>query len=240
MKVSLNIKGRVTSKLGNGTWGPYRDNIAVTTAGTALACGLAALDSKSNAMFHAIGVGRGQWDASTPNPAKDDTVLVEEIFRKVPTSINYITEYTGFHDPSSPDEQDELDDAIFATIGSALLVGRTIEILSGTNAGDVREILSLSGNKITVDANFTTVPDATTEFRVGVVSTTPTNVVDVETTFLADEDSSDGQIREQGLFLGEASTELDSGTLMNYIRHPVLTKAGADLTNIWRLTIEVV
>jgi len=212
----------------------------VNTAGSALAAGLAALDGKSNSIYHGLGLGRGQWDVDVPNPDKSDVQLVDEFYRKTPTSVNYMVEYSGFHETTAPNPQDELDDPIFATLGSSLLVGRTVEIISGTNAGDVREILSLSGQAVTLDSNLSAVPDATTKFRVAVVSTTPTNVIDVETVFLAAEDNSDGQIREQGLFLGEATQEIDSGTLMSYIRHPVLTKSGSDLTQIWRIKVEVI
>ncbi len=237
----LQAKGQVSTRLGNGPWTPFRDNLVVTSGGAALAAGLAALDGKSNAMFHALGVGRFQWDAVLPNPAKDDAALVDEYFRAAPSNITHILETEGLHEPTSPTPSNQLRSTLFATIAPANFLGRLIEIIAGPGTGDIRQITGYTPSEtITLDSNLSATPDATTRWRLGSVSSSPTGVIDVETTFPATEGNSDGQIREQGLFLGAATAELGTGTMLSIIRHPVITKSGQDLTQVWRLRIEVV
>jgi len=235
------MDGTVATRAGSGEWSRFQKNLVVSGGSAALAAGIAATDGKTNALYHALGVGRYQWDFSLPNPEPSATSLVDEYFRRTPNSVTYIDEYIGLHETSSPNPDDELQSTIFGTIGGDLLIGRLIEIIAGTGAGDVREITSYtSPDIVTLSSGLSATPDETTRFRVGVVSSTPTGVVDVVTVFPATEGNSDGQIREHGLFCGAATAELGTGTLLCIQRHSVIAKTGEDLTRVWRLRIELV
>jgi len=245
----LKAEGRLawkssSSSESGGTWSPFLGNLVVSTGGAALAAGLAALDGKSNAVFHALGAGRFQWDAALSSPSKSDTGLVQEFYRAAPNNISFVEEVEGLNELVSPDLATELHSAQFGAYGS-LLVGRLVEIVAGTCSGDVREVIDISPTEspvetIVLDSALSAVPDTTTRWRVGVVSSTPTQAVDIETTFLAADGNSDGQIREQALFLGQATAEKDSGTMLSIVRHPAISKSNTDLTQVWRIRIEVV
>jgi hypothetical protein len=236
---TFSLSGRVASRLG-GVWRPFHHNLVVTGSVKGLAAGLAAIDGKPSACFHALGVGRYQWDFALPNPARDAEGLVDEYFRKAPDSINHVEIIEGLHVAASPASLSRLQAPEFGQY-AGLLVGRIVEIISGTNSGDVREIVDYeSPDTIVLDSDLSAEPDGTTRWRTGAVSDAPTGVIDIDTTFLAEETNSDGSIREQGLFFGTATPEIGSGQLYSTTRHAVIAKSGNDLRQVWRLTLGMV
>lgn len=69
----------------------------------------------------------------------------------------------------------------------------------------------------------------------GVVSATPTNVIDLTTFF--DESEAVGGLTEMGLVGGDATLTANTGTLINYRTFPIINKPPtATLTITWRLT----
>lgn len=71
--------------------------------------------------------------------------------------------------------------------------------------------------------------------QTGEPTTIPTNIVDYATSF--SESEAVGAILELGLFGGEATTSLNSGTMVNWRTFPVLNKTNAmTLTIIFRIT----
>lgn len=224
---------------GRVRWSRFHHNLVVASAKKVVA---AAMKGTLNSLYHAIGTGSPLWDSVMPNVQKTDTVLYDEYYRKAIATITHVDEQTGFHVVASPNLQDQLEATEFGAItDSTLVVGRLVEIIDGTNVGDCREITAISGNTITVDSPFTALPDATTKWRLGVVSNAPTGTIDIETTFTARDANAEGTIREEAIFGADATDELETGVLFSAIRHEPISKVnGTALSRLIRIRFDAV
>jgi hypothetical protein len=184
----------------------------------------------------AIGYGEAEWDVETPSADKNATSLVAEFYRKPVSIVTNIKEYRGLHTGGST--IDELESPTFGTIGDDV-IGQMIEIVGGVNSGDVRTIISRSGDVVTLNNNLTTNPTSTTDWRLGIPSTAPTGVLDIRTDFAGSDENSDGTIREMGIFGGNATAEKNSGELLALARFNKVVKSGTDMTRIFRIRFEI-
>jgi hypothetical protein len=205
----------------------------------------AALKGELNNMFLAIGSGDLSWDTARPAPSKTDTSLFAEYYRRPIDSVTHITEITGYNENIGA--ADEIESSLFEDIDPSLLIGRLVEIIGDAGnpvpIGETRTITAVTDSVpfiITVDSPFTSTPTTTTKFRIGYVSNIPTGVVDIETTFPAEDGNAFGTIREEAIFGGDATDLLNSGIMLNVIRHEPLSKqTGTSLTRVVRIRLEM-
>lgn len=236
--VNLDVQGEWVHKIDDGPWSEWQKNIVVSNGAKVVAGGLGNLP---NSLYLALGSGDASWAGTAPPaPSKDATGLTSEFARRPVDNVTYIEEYVGVHNVAAGQASTEIQAPIFAELDEGLFINRLIEIIDGAGKGDVRTILDTNGSSAFVDSDFSQTPDATTVWRVGVVSLVPTNIVDLQTTFPATESNAKGQIREAGLFGGLATDELGSGDLINLIHHPVITKQEkSELTRVVRLRFNI-
>ena len=236
--VSVKLSGRWNYRVGNGTWNKWQDNLVVDNGAKLLA---GAMGGMPNDLYFALGSGDAGWVGSgIPSPSKSDTSLISEFARRRIDSSAYIEEFVGFHSVPSPNPLDEIRSPILGEIEPIFLLNRLIEIIDGTNKGETRQIIAISGDTVTLDSALSAASDSTTLWRVGVVSLAPSNIIELQTTFPATDSSALGQIREEALYGAGATEELNSGQIYNVIRHPVIVKPdNEEFTRILRLRFNI-
>jgi hypothetical protein len=72
---------------------PVKSNIICLSISELMA-GLFANDARffGGILFHAFGAGQAAWDTSPANPSAAQTSLVDELYRKTPTNIDFLDE----------------------------------------------------------------------------------------------------------------------------------------------------
>lgn len=223
--------------LHRGIWVPKFSrvvkNLVVDVAAKVFVGGLGNL--VTGVQYHAVGTG------NPGAPVAGDTQLNAEIFRKAPDSVSFVEEMTG--SGSAGDTTTTLTDAALATLyPDDYFNGMRLIITGGTNSGEDRKVVDYDGTLgiFTVDGAypFPVANDATTVYEINVPTASLTNKIEVTTTFLAGEAT--GTLKEHGLFGANATGTLNSGTLINLIRHADIVKTTlSQLTRAMRLKVEI-
>jgi len=204
---------------------PWRRNKIVDSAGQLLA-GLLAnyVGFTGGILYHAIGQGNAGWGVSPPDPGDGDTTLYDEVFRKQPATIVFVQEVEGQADSGT---YDTIVDAA-RTEADDYWNGMMITVTAGTNAGLSRLIKDFqnSSGTITVDEPFPAPIDSSSEYEIDEPVTVPpfTDKIEVKTVFSFGDGPDGFDMREQGLFGGTATATLDSGIMINALRHPPMYK----------------
>lgn len=210
----------------------------ITQPVTYLLAGLMANDPSfyGGVVYHALGQGAESWDSGgIPTPSKFDVKLLDEIDRQIPDGIAYIKFGEGHAQSGTTTtilDPDRIDDSglngRFEPDG--FFNGMQIEIMEGTNSGEIRTVLSYTQatGEIIVDAPYPTSIDNTSYYRfITEVSATPTNAIEVRTTWDYGNPTdviNYKYIREQGLYGGTADAVADSGFLVDRITHERIWK----------------
>lgn len=184
-------------------------------------------------LYHAIGEGDPSWDTdgSLFYPSPQQTTLTNEWGRKTPDGINYIrlgggvpTEGTinSLKDPWRVNEDDGSMWGRFEADG--LFNGMTINFLTGANAGESRTVTSYTqaNGEITFAPNVPTPVDTLTQYSFEpLITGTPTNAIEIRTSWNYGDFPGPTSIREQALFGNGATGAPDSGMMIDVIRHQV-------------------
>lgn len=206
--------------------GEWVHNKIVDSAGKLLA-GLLAnyVGFTGGILFHAIGAGNAGWGATPPEPGDGDTTLFSEDFRKAPATILFVEEVAGQADSGT---QLVIVTNDLGAYANDYFNGFLITITAGTNAGATRLIKDFRNlgatQEIEVDEAFTSPVDATTEFEIDEPTTSITDKIEIKTVFSFGDGTDGFNIREQGLFGGDATAAVDSGVMVNALRHPPIYK----------------
>lgn len=190
----------------------------------------------TNTVYHAIGTGDANWDTNPPSAVGIfENKLVNEVYRKKPDAMFFVK--AGFGKATGGDVLTIFDprridngELVGRTEPDDFFVGQTVNITAGTNFGLSRTISAynqLTG-AITVSMPFPNPVDSTTEYEIVYVSSSsPTNSMLVRTKipFGGISDSFNFKdLREEGLFMGNATSVQDSGYMINGIRFPKIYK----------------
>lgn len=208
--------------------GKWKNNKIVDSAGKLLAGLLANYTGFTGGiLFHAIGTGSVGWGPTPPEPGDGDTTLVAEDFRKAPATILFVQEVAGQADSGTNLVITTNDLGAYA---NDYFNGFLITITGGTNDGETRLVKDFrqlgATQEIEVDEAFTSPVDATTEFEIDepVAPPTITDKIEIKTVFSFGDGTDGMDIREQGLFGGDATSAVDSGVMINALRHPPIYK----------------
>lgn len=213
---------------------PKRHNL-LTEPYTKLVASFFAGGSLNGIEQHAIGIGETAWDTSTPPATGLETTLFDEKHRQAPDGITFIKFGKGTAESGTIDTiVDSLRLLDGVSVGrfepDDFFNGLTVDITAGTNNGESRTVSDYdqATGTITVSSSFTAPIDNTSVYEFQpVVSVSETNTIEVKTTlpFGIPADPFNGiDIREQGLFGGDATTTLDSGFMIDNIRHAKIFK----------------
>ena len=215
-----------------------KDHNVITQPFTILVPALLANDPSllGGILQHAIGEGDPSWDSGgVPTPSKFDTKLFNELDRRAPDGIVYLKYGEGRAQSGTTIaiiDPDRIDDSGLngRFEPDDFFVGMQLEIIDGTNKGEIRTVVDYTQatGEIIVDTPFPGPIDNTSYYQfVPVVSTTPTNVIEVRTTWDYGDPSDPVNykyIREQGLFGGTATSVRDSGYMVDRITHVAIWK----------------
>jgi len=188
-------------------------------------------DGSNPIQYHGIGEGDVAWDTSPEDPFKTDDYLVNELGRLAPDSVKFIKTAYGIGTANSTStrlyvtDRFEPDD-FFNT--------QTLKITGGTGSGQSRTISDYvtptrtTEGYLEVSVAFSPTPDETSTYEVVAVdSVSATPAIQVQTTFDYGSGSEPWQnkyIREQGLFGGDATATVDTGIMVNEVRHAKIWK----------------
>jgi hypothetical protein len=178
-------------------------------------------------LYHAIGEGTAAWGPTPPEPGDSDDTLYSEDFRKQPATILFVEEVAG--------QADSGTNLVITTndLGSYVndyFNGFLITITAGTNEGETRLVKDFRNlgatQEIEVDEAYTAPVDASTEFEIDEPVAPPplTDKIEIKTVFSFGDGTDGFYIREQGLFGGDATAAVDSGVMINALRHPPIWK----------------
>lgn len=165
---------------------------------------------------HAMGRGGGgAWDPVFPSPNFTETQLTDEYFRKAPDDIVYLKDVIGDADSGDTVTLNDAD----RTEPDCTFDGLLLRVTAGTNVGEQRIIQSYTVGVFNFSIPFPDPIDNTTEYIIEDVPTGEiTNKIQVQT--LLDFGDANGEdIREQGLFGGDATAVLGSGFMIDKIHH---------------------
>lgn len=190
-------------------------------------------------IYYACGEGLSSWDTTTPMPKPKvyQTTLTTEVLRKPVDSMTYMKIGSGtaqsgtlteIYDPWRENPLTSLYWGRFEP--DSFFNGSEITITAGTNAGEVRNVVSyeqISG-KITVDIAFPEACDDTTQYEfTPAASLGESNAIEFRTTLDYTDLTSGVYLREQGLFGGTAAISVNSGYMLDCIHHAKIWKDGS-------------
>lgn len=166
---------------------------------------------------HAMGRGGGAaWDISLPSPSFGEVQLTDEFFRKTPDAIVYLKDVTGTADSGTVTT---LVDAA-RTEPDCTFDGFVLKVTAGTNSGLQRTVVTYTVGNFVFSTAFPDPIDATSVYIIEDVPTgTITNKIQIQT-LLDFADANGEDIREQGLFGGDATGSVNSGFMIDKINHP--------------------
>ncbi len=188
--------------------------------------------------YHAIGAGNASWSAATyaSGISVVSSGLTTEVARAIPYYCAFVENYISTAEGGS---NNFLSDNNLKRYSPASLLGKTLYIGSGTNAGQAGIItydpeLDIIDNytdyRVYISPSMSSGIDSTSVYEIRNVPVQGEKITDkviLKTTFL-NNSGSNYVIREHGLFGGNASENLNSGLIFN---HAILSGTNAQSFN---------